>query len=310
MTEQPVKYVITQLVLGADGEIELSKHEYDKIRASKDGMSRVLDIEERLEALLGNFEEFELEVLRIANHNMIYIELTWDGMQSTRNLLGRRLLNFLASVRAYFDQTDRDLKHAYGRDAATCSGYEAARHAAYDRSLSFRVMEHLRNHAQHCEAVVHRLSYPSTRDQKSGVVTHTVDLSIDIDALERAGKFKKRVIDELRKSGESAVSLRDLVRDYVEEIGAIHEELRRLLAAEVEEWGALERDCIDRFVRSFGAETVGLAAAAIRLRGEHEDGVLEERHLNGNVNGRRAALASKNRKILNCRSRRVASGPR
>jgi hypothetical protein len=307
MKRPKVKYVIKRLILGSPVEIRLKKRDYDRIATAKRGLCCALDIEERFDVFMANFEELEFDILRIANRNMIYSELSWENMTSARSLLNRRLLNFFASARACVDHTKSDFGRIFGKCSARCQRLKVFYTAAYDNFLAYRAMDALRNYAQHSSTVVEGLSYPTKRDVETGAVSHAVDFSLSIADLETNKHIKKSIVHELKGIDEDNVSLRPLIRDYVEAMGHIQGEVRGVLAKSVERWAELEKRCVDQWIGLYGDETVGLALVAVRLRDDLPNGLIEEFHLSAKVVNRRQELCSRNRKILNCKNQQVAS---
>ncbi len=68
---------------------------------------------------------------------------------------------------------------------------------------------------------------------------------------------------ELLALNEKKVSLRAMVRQYVEEMGAVQEEVRGILKPSVERWEKSEQAAIKQFELEFGNKKVGLALAKI-----------------------------------------------
>ena len=72
-----------------------------------------------------------------------------DGAMLIRFDLNRRLLNYLASVRCFLDQTVSVLSRRYGKTSEPYNAFRRATNAEYDTHFHYRFADDLRNYVQH-----------------------------------------------------------------------------------------------------------------------------------------------------------------
>lgn len=102
----------------------------------------------------------------------------------------------------------------------------------YDSCLGYRVIEALRNYAQHRGLPVHNLQYNSTfhPDSPNDSSEHSITPSLRVSRLKEEKKFKSSVLKELEAIGD-LIDLKPLVRQYMESLGRIHCESKQTLGS-------------------------------------------------------------------------------
>jgi hypothetical protein len=107
--------------------------------------------------------------------------------------------NFLSSARLYLDQVPQDLNSIYGKNSEQTATFNQCRSKQYDSSFAYRIMEALRNYAQHRGFSVHAMTHSFHRkDINPGSLLRTkLHLFVNVQRLEDWG-LKKRVLDELK----------------------------------------------------------------------------------------------------------------
>jgi hypothetical protein len=105
-------------------------------------------LEESYDALLQNAIELETEVAHFAANQRANISSFPDEVDLEVRLLNGRLLNFLASARAFIDSVPA----RFGRAGEPLSGkfgnLKAFFSEQFDADFSYRLMDALRNHTQ------------------------------------------------------------------------------------------------------------------------------------------------------------------
>jgi hypothetical protein len=186
--------------------------------------------------------------------------------------MNRRMVNFLSSARLYLDQVPQDLHTIDGKTSKQTDIFTEWRRKQYDSSCAYRVLEALRNYAQHCGFPVHAMTLNFKReDTNAGSLMHAgLQLSVTIQNLKKDQKFKKGVLGELEAKADRQgyVNLTPLVREYVEKICEIHEAVRSGIAAEVASWDQMIISAVDRARTAFGGGFSGLSV--VRESKDHE----------------------------------------
>src|SRR5215208_368165 len=75
--------------------------------------------------------------------------------------INRTLSNFLHAVRAFLDQSKRNLVDRYGKDSPQVQDFQSITHEEYDDSFSYRLLDQLRNYTQHVGEAIENVSFGS-----------------------------------------------------------------------------------------------------------------------------------------------------
>jgi hypothetical protein len=268
-----MRYGITRLVLGKRPFIEIDEQRYRAVVQAKERLIQVIGIEEKFDLLLENLADLERDLLQLNLNQLLFKDQDWHGFRSDTRLLARRLSNLLSSAKLYIDQTKHELSDLLG--ASALAELESRFSSAYDSSLSYRLMEALRNYFQHRGIPVSSVSYKSQwhHDAEPPVMEHRAGLTLDVEMLKEDAKFKRSVLEEFRARGEKANVIGD-IRSYVAALAEIHEWLREILSDSVKQWEAELQSVIDISKKEFpDGHIVGLGVAAMADNGtcpEHE----------------------------------------
>lgn len=284
-------YNLRILALGHGEGIELTEAEYHSIVAAMQQLHRATDIEEKFDLLLENFLEYEQELLTLSLKSSLFPRLDDHRVATERQLVNRRVVNFLSSARLYIDQVQHSISQLFARGGAP----DAAKlfSAEYDEHLEYRIAEALRNFSQHRALPVHVLSWPSgweKMETESRRLRFGFIPSISADELAAEGGFKASVLEELHGSGQAKFSLTLVFRRYVESLANVHEQIRVAIADQIERDHELVRGALDRAQVDFGNSLVGLAVS----KGVDPMHVDEHHYVNARAWARREFLIKKN----------------
>jgi hypothetical protein len=96
-------YYLKRHVLGRPPSLELSQAEYEELLAARTRVFEHLTVEELFDLMMGNYEEFERELLAIALRwaTFIGVREDWVDAVDTVQLVGRRFANLLTTTHAY-----------------------------------------------------------------------------------------------------------------------------------------------------------------------------------------------------------------
>jgi hypothetical protein len=292
-----VKYVLTAWVIGAKKRVEITPERYEALVSASAIQVAAMNVEEKFELVITNFEEFEAELATLAVRFMIRRNLPWIRMSADRLLLNRRLANLLSTCRLYVDQVRHDLGRAPMEvEAIAIDQFFTAQ---YDASLGYRVMESLRNLLQHRSIPVTGITYSSRLDDRLSVFS--IDLKLDLTALGEGG-FKARVLRELEALPEARVDLLLFVRQYVEGLSRAHAAVRDHIRALVKQ----ADDTMGRAIADWqadGSDMAGLSAAR-ELADRTMDGQV---WITANLRARRDELATANQSLIALSRRYISS---
>lgn len=94
--------------------------------------------------------EFALQSLRdTAEHGLRVIVADGESPPGLQSQLLVLFYAFLTASKSFQDQASRSLKHAFGGTSVQAEAFKAARHTEFDASPDYRLLEAIRNHAQH-----------------------------------------------------------------------------------------------------------------------------------------------------------------
>lgn len=216
--------------------LKLSKARYKDIVRCRDNLVRVVEIEETFDGVVGNYAEFQGELLRLSVWHSVRGGADRSQVDSERRLVNRRLGNLLSSCRLYVDQTPRLLGEAFPDGAAKSRFKEAARQE-YDSSFSYRLIDGIRNYAQHRGFVAQWYSWRWwTTDLKPQAKTAVaVHPKIVTEDLLRDKQVKASLRNQLRELDDT-IDLAPHVRSYVQSLSGIHRQVRLAIEPQLDEW--------------------------------------------------------------------------
>ena len=141
-----MKYMITTIVAGSPGFIEIDEAEYKRIKTAITNLFELLFFEEKLDLVTENFQEYEAELLLIASREMVFHDSDYFSMSKERNTVSRRIVNLLSACRMYLDQSVHHLNNIYGENSDKSVFLRKEITSQYDDNFGYRAMEALRNY--------------------------------------------------------------------------------------------------------------------------------------------------------------------
>jgi hypothetical protein len=298
-------YALTRLVFEERFVLEISADRYQALAAAMNGVTSALDVEEKFNLVLENFEEFEGELLKGALAHSLFQHGDWSSTMTELHRLNRRLVNLLATCRLYVDQVPHNLSQDFAEDASLYAAFEASKSREFDAKLGYRIMDALRNYMQHRSLPVHVLLHQSAwRDLPAGRMReHTVTPQTEPQAIREDGKFKAATLAELEALG-NRVNMTPRARQYVAGLGAVHKDLRAGMAPLVAKWDEIIAQSGTDFLTGGGSDLTGLAAVRVS-----DDKYVDAVHISPSPTNRRKWLEQKNRYIEHYEAALIASRP-
>jgi hypothetical protein len=206
--------------------------------------------------------------------------------------------NLLSSARAFIDHTKR---HVCSIPGCTGAERDAIRHlfdAERERSLSYRVIEALRNYAQHYGLPSQSISFGfrwvgSGQTEEEERLLSYVSPSLLVEYLRSDPKFQKLVLDELEASHGKDVPLLPLVREYVSSLSSINDEVRRSYRLRKNTWC----EGLEKWAGRCPGE--GGIANVVAVVMDERDNITDEIHLGLELRRRLDFLENTNRRLTN-----------
>lgn len=155
-------------------------------------------LEEKIKLVLDNHDEFDAGLLRLADEakRLLARETELINRMRARVLMNRRIVNVLTACRLYLDQSSHTISELFGDKSNEVSAAKQRRRAAYNRNLSYRFVEALRNHVPHRGLLVQCLSFRHRHER--GDVRFTVEPRLKLSELEEDSEFKRSVLEEVK----------------------------------------------------------------------------------------------------------------
>lgn len=294
---------LARLVLGSPKFVSITETEYAEIRRCREFLLEALFIEEKFDLVVDNYLEFETDLLDSAAREMVRGVQTWTAFQGERNQMNRRVVNLLSSCRLYLDHTRHHLSNMGDIGQAVEASVQAKISSQYDGSLGYRVMEALRNYVQHRGYPLHGVTFNASWIDDRTKLMYAVTPYMMLAELEEDGKFKASVLEGLRSLGDK-VDIKPMMREYVDGLGKIHNEVRVQLKSLIEQSDKVVRDAIDRYRKAEPAEDSVIGLAAVRRDGRtYSDSI----QLFEELLDYRKGFERKNRNLNNLAKRHVTS---
>jgi hypothetical protein len=262
-------YGITIATVGNWSFISITPEEFQQIKDARRKLLAALEIEEKFDLFMENYAEYERDVLRIAQRQMLRDDGTWTTAMDDILLLNRRLANLLMAGRLYRDQVRHDIATIYGRRSVKARNIDAAFSRESNGALGYRVIEALRNYVQHEALPIRNLHYGPEKVSSNGreLVRFTLTPELDVAAL-RVSDFKRSVFAEIEKSAGRSVTV--FAREFVTGLTRVQREIRQATEEDMHAW----KSAIDGVV-SVGREQfhchIGLAVVARDEFGNHPE---------------------------------------
>jgi hypothetical protein len=223
-------YEVRRHVLDLKGALQIDETKCAELEHAQDVLSHGLYMEEKLDQVLENFVEYEAALLGTALSRLVFARHDLAEFNTDICLINRRLINLLSTCRAYFDQIPRHVGVIYEGSgdgpAVLRTKIEEQRNSVFGH----RVMEALRNYAQHRGSPIESSEFSETcewQGQRPAKV-FSVDPCLEPARLSRDARFKKEVLREMAQQGE-VVYLKPLVREYISSIQEVHRSARELV---------------------------------------------------------------------------------
>jgi hypothetical protein len=299
-------YFLGRFILNDGNCVELSKSVYNQIKSHKRNLIHSLDIEERFDLLLANYMEFEYELLSISlRHNIYSPKWGYREFAEERVSINRRITNLLSSCRLYLDQLRHSAAEIWGKGPEFTKINEATSQE-YDKNVSYRLMEGLRNYAQHRGLAANSLSLQigPTGMGPEGQIACTISPQLVNEELASDKTIKAELKQELKHLPEK-IDLKSHIRSYMDSLCRVHVIVRDLLSSHSSIWESTIREAVNNYKTKAGivTEEVPLGLAIFQAENPTDDVVMEQDHIFYDFIDHRKFLENKNTIVPNLSSR-------
>ncbi len=249
-----IRYFLGEQILNPRAAaVEISKPEFDKVLNAKHVVMAMISLEVKYNIIVECYRRLEFEMFEIGFDRSMENDFSRKVSSKIVIRLNQHLLSFLTAVRAYHDQRPQDLAAFSTAVSPWVKNAEGVFRRIFDLIFEYRVMEAVRNHAQH-----HRL--PTTKFHmgasqhatEKGVSTlrYTLDPEIDLNEVANNVKLSKKIRDEIKNLGVEWIDLKLAVRRYVSGLVRGHNEIRLMLFDVFAEAKQVYAESADRYKSS------------------------------------------------------------
>ncbi|ACA84831.1 hypothetical protein [Shewanella woodyi] len=239
-----MKYVLKiSSHLGID-LIESSEDELNEVKDAKSNILESVTLEEKLDLALTNYKEFEMFIASISIDYKMFKGGDWQGGMQKRRELARLFSNLLSSTRLYIDHLMHHVSRIYGKESDNYKLIKEHVSQHYDESLSYRLLETIRNHVQHAGLPISFKSMSTWNVERTHMVT-IVTPTLMIEELRQNKRFKKSVLVEIESLTKSP-DLKPHIRNYIGRLTQINGFVRELLNSDYQRWSELVLNCIEK----------------------------------------------------------------
>lgn len=225
---------------------EITESEFGELRDAVRGAFACLGIEEKFGYVLSNLRELELSMLETSFDAMTTANYDWSEGITTIHNISVRLLNLLSTCRLYLDQSSATFKRLFGRKSTQLAALKLATDTERNAYASYRIMEALRNHCQHCDVPVYGITQGGGWDGPH--LEHLCILKLDRVALLADKGIQDPVRADIGALDEQ-FDVRPIVREYVESLARIHETVQSEMSA----FGKSCEEAVESCLSQFGA---------------------------------------------------------
>ena len=161
------KHIITRYAIGKFPRVRITEKRFMEINNSLKNLEHLYYIEEIFDVLIENIIELEQDIANSLARHMIGMNFSRDDFNKTRrHAFNRRILNLLTSTKAYLDYTPSHLNKIFSSSYPNSRYFEKLASYQYDNILGYRVMEAMRNHAQHSAFLTHAITFSNRWEGK------------------------------------------------------------------------------------------------------------------------------------------------
>ena len=213
-------------------KVEINQEEAEELKHSFMVLKSALAIAEKYELLISNYLELEQESFKVAANNMVKHSYVFDEYSSNRQLISRRVANFLTTATMYLDHVPHNLNDI-DSTKGLFDGFTTKRKKIHADNFDYRFCYSLRNYVQHsglaidsCSVGVRRTSYDNSSHDEYGA-----KFVFNKSSAEISKKFKDALLKEMPES----INIIKSCRSYLSCLSELNNHTRQLIVANISE---------------------------------------------------------------------------
>jgi hypothetical protein len=192
------RYVVAPLPGGSKFGVDISAEEFHTTIRAIEALIHCVEIEEKFNLIIENYAEIERRIFNQSLSSLIGAQFDDLSAQDFRTDVGRILLNFLASVRLYQDSIQRHINGIVPGISDVWSHLGAQMSHEFDTNQHYRIMEGLRNYAQHRALSVHGYMIDNSWDDSRTILSFEMKPFVRLTDLAKDAAFRGATLTELQ----------------------------------------------------------------------------------------------------------------
>ncbi len=294
------------MVLNRTPNVRITKQIYDSVKPAKQGIQEIISIEEKFDLMMENYVELETTLLSLGMSHLAFSTFEYNEMLSSRNLISRRIVNLLSSAILYRDAFPQHVNNVFGARHDAAKQLSSALKDATSLPMPYRMMEAIRNYVQHQELPIEGIVFDGHKEMDEATRTtkrwaYRVIPKLNATEVSRRRDLSADVRTALAAAG-SSIDPTQIIREAIEHIGTVHENFRKAIKQQEEEWDSHLRSLLSKYIkRDKEKRSYGVAVGFLHSNGTISD----EEYIVQDVLDYRKFLRTKNNSSANLSKRYV-----
>lgn len=204
--------------------ISLSIEEYNKLLNASAKIGGIYRYADMFSMTRWNYDDL-INTIKMYLQAFVKKDINYLTARDISLNINKDLLNLLTSFRFYLDYMDKHLSDDFGKRSEIVSKFGTYCSSEYDQNLSYRLIYHLRNYAQHKGFVVNSINFGKFQDKDNQLqIRHYLKINIGRNDLLDDKGFKKQLRDEIRNLPEK-IDVIEHISKWMNSLVKIHNQI-------------------------------------------------------------------------------------
>lgn len=271
------EFFVREMTYGDHPEVEITREEFEQIQCGKKVLHASRSIEEKYDILLENYIQFEQDVALVCINEMVRGHDGYEDAYMTVRDINVRVSTLLSAARMYTDHLAADIG-AFTNNEWNAPEYLANKLKEYRRDKYFRLVEGIRNYAQHVSMPISNTAIGgqwSVSEGKKHTSYHAISMVCSKQDLSRKQELARTTLTEF----EDEIELKFALGKYISALGKLHNDIRRDVKIQVDKSRLNFEKWIANYAKRMTIKETPSSLTAMRV----EDGAIAESveiHLN------------------------------
>ena len=257
--------------IGSYTPLEIASEEFYRLKTHANIVRHAISLEEKYDIVLGSYVDLERTLLTLSIEHMLQSQSSLVWMSSSRRRINQHFMAFLSLTKTYFDHGRRHAAGVFGKRSVEYEAYLQREKNCSD-FLPHRIMNQVRNHAQHFDFPVHEIWYGASKldggkSSDDNLFAHTITMYLSAKEASLDRDFGA-LLPEIEAAG-GKIDLRKCSAEFLDSLSQFHFQTRATLTPMTELALAECRSAIRRF-REVGEENQHYAVHAIAFNPEEQ----------------------------------------